>query len=219
MLLTVVDTQISLSAISIAFNTLMSIILVIVTIINAKSNNKIQQNISVSNRIAAENPIKIIIFNYINAYGKDFYNYLTKPCTDGSLGKKTIDEIIAGVDEMNTNLYSAITLLNAISVNDAFIDVIENLYQESEDLYLCLLKCKNSFVEDIAIGRKNMNNLHDIKKFVSDCLQNQRNYVLYAQNMSAETLAFLAKYKDVFLLQEKQLESKLKDFMANKLVS
>lgn len=41
-MLLAVDTQISLSALSIAFNTLMSVILVIVTIINAKSNSRIQ---------------------------------------------------------------------------------------------------------------------------------------------------------------------------------
>ena len=217
-MLLAVDTQISLSALSIAFNTLMSVILVIVTIINAKSNSRIQWSILLSNRIAAESPIKIKIFDYINEYGRSFYNCLTKPCTEGTLGWKTINDVIADVDAMNTNLYSAITLLHATSTNSEFIEIIENLYRKSEELYLCLLKCKHNFVEDIATGRKNMNNLQNIKKFVSDCLQNQRNYVLYAQNISAETLAFLAKYKDVFVLQEEQLETKLKEFMANKLV-
>lgn len=217
-MLLAVDIQISLSAISIAFSTLMSIILVVVTIINAKSNNKIQQSISISNRLAAENPIKIKIFDYINAYGRDFYNNLTKPCTDGNLGEMTIEKTIAKVDEMNTNLYCCITLLNATSADENFIDMIRNLYQESEELYLCLLKCKNNFVNDIAIGRENMNNLQGVKRFVADCLQNQQNYALYAQNISAATLAFLAKYKEVFVLQEEKLELELKNFMADKQV-
>ena len=209
------NTNVDVNVISIIANTIMSLILVIVTIFNAKSNNKIQKKIADSNCLTAEYPIKIKIFDYVNAYGTDFYNYLTKPLTDGQLGNNTIDYIVVKVDEMNTNLYSILTLLNITTFNEKLTNVIENLYQKSEELYLRLLRCKNNFVNDISIGHSNMSNLHNVNRFIADCLQNQQNYVLYAQNMSTETLDFLAKFKEVYMLQEEELEPNLKEFMLN----
>ena len=209
------DAQVVTNIVSIIFSTVMSAVLIIVTVVIAKTNGKVQKSISVSNRLSAELPIKLKVFELANSYGVDLYNYFSKVWNDGSLGSFSVDDVITKLDEMNTNLSVLSTMLKVTSANHAFIETIDELYSESDELYVRLNKCKNNYVADLITGHKNMAALQNIKNFIADCLINQQNYVHYAQNISTDTLNFLEQYKNLYTLLEDKVEPALKEFMGN----
>ncbi|MDE6666938.1 MAG: hypothetical protein K2K38_01160 [Clostridia bacterium] len=209
------DAQVITNIISIVFSTVMSAVLIAVTVIIAKTNGKVQKSISVSNRLSAELPIKLKVFEIVNSYGVDLYNYFSKTWNDGSLGSLNIEDVINKLDEMTTNLSVLSTMLKVTSAKKDFIDTIENLCFESDELYVRLNKCKDTYVADLTTGHKNMSALQNIKNFIADCLINEQNYVHYAQNISSETLYFLEEYKKVYLILEEKVEPSLKEFMGN----
>lgn len=210
-----INCQVLTNVLSIIFSTVMSAVLIIVTIRIAKTNGKVQESISVSNRLSAELPIKLKVFELVNSYGIDFYNYFSKTLSNGNLGGLTVDKIINKLDEMNTNQSVLSTMLKVISANNIFTEIIEKLYIESDELYFCLNKCADVYVEDLVTGYNNMIELPNVHNFIADCLLEPQNYVRYAQNISTNTLTFLAQYKKIFELLENKVEPLLKEFMCN----
>lgn len=202
--------------VSVGVSGFLSIVLIVVTIITAKINCRVQDKIAKANqesanigketaqltKEAAMLPLKLEIMDSLSSFDKHYYDVCTKLFLIDSISIKEIDWAHFELDDMITQIYADEIKLRAVcSTDDNFYKIVDRIYLETKQLYRLLGQCKDKIVGDLTEGRKKLKDVPQLKickDLVADVFKNEVNFNLYICNMDRKTIDFIKQYIVVY---------------------
>lgn len=204
---------------SIVVSGFLSLVLIIVTIISAVSNCKVQKKIAKANQDSAEIgketacmnkevaiiPFKLKIIDSVSMYEDKFYNACTKLFLrdENIINDSDIKNSLEQLDLLTTQIYTDIIKIRAVCVQENnFFIVINKILCEVKKLYIYMGRYKSVLVNDLNHAKQKLRDEPQLKiceDLVKDVFQKEDNYKIYMCDLDRRTKEFIDQYILVYL--------------------
>lgn len=199
-LLVVESAQLGADIASIITNSILTIVLIVVTVILGVQNDRISQK-------SVYLPLRIELCKLVSDYSKEFYGTCTKLINNrASLSLSDFETSIAKLDDLNTAIFDAKLRVKSIFPKETiFWNTLNELFKAAEQLQERMKEGKDIIIVDF----KNLD--EELKHFsytnlMEEIFNNEEKYNLLTKKLTPEMVAFLNSYKCVFNILDKEID-------------